>query len=260
MKQSLLLCICSCILLVLFSGCPATTPTKQEAPAAPAARKPEMTLQLATLNLASVAKRIERKDIVRFIKIIKQEQIEVLTVQNITRYPGLAARTDFVDEFSKQTEWRSAFGEMSNLNGRQSGNAVFSFYPFLSHHTQPFEGVKSALFESALCATVDAGTRPVMMVSASLPPKASVEDQKKCLSLIASLNNSETKQCMIVNGNLPHDSMMRAAAGFEEVSITGQPSAVRMWYTSLPSVKVINAHLVETDLGPLMIVQAEFYH
>jgi hypothetical protein len=258
MKQTSLLFILSCVLLVLFYGCPSVTPPKTETSPA-VSLKPEMTLQVATLNLASVNKRIERKDIARFAKLLKQEQVEVLTVQNITRYPGLTTRTDFVTELSKQTDWRNVFGEMANANGKQTGNAVFSFYPILSHRVQLFDGVKSALFESAVWATIDAGTRSVMMVSAALPQKASIEDQKKCISILSTLNSSDTKQFMILGGNLPPDKAVRTAAGFQEAALTEQPATTRLWYSNDERVKMLNTHTVETDLGTIIVAQAAFY-
>lgn len=258
MKSLSLLFLISCIIIVLFSGCPSTTTPKPEIQPA-ALLKPELSLQVATLNLASINKRIERKDIVRLVKILKKEQIEVLAVQNITRYPGLTTRIDFVAELSKQTEWGNVFGEMTNANGKQTGNAVFSFYPILSHHTQSFDGIKSALFESAVWAMIDAGTRSVMTVSAALPHKASMEDQKKCVAVLSSFNGGDEKQFMILGGNLPQEESVRTAAGFEEEVLANQPAELRLWHSRHPQVKILNAHCVETDLGTIVTAQATFY-
>jgi endonuclease/exonuclease/phosphatase family metal-dependent hydrolase len=259
MKSISLLFILSFFLLVLFYGCPSITPPKVEIPQA-VPSKPEMTLQVATLNLAPNNKRIERKDIIRLAKLLKKEQVEILVVQNITRYPDLTTRTDFVTELSKQTDWRNVFGEMSNANGRQTGNAVFSFYPILSHRMQQFDGVKSALFESAVWATVDAGTRSVMMVSAVLPQKAQLEDQKKCVAILSSLNNGDPKQFMILGGNLPQEEAVCRAAGFQEETLSNQPTATRLWYSDHPQLKMLNTHIVETEFGTIIVAQAAIYH
>ncbi len=258
MKSTSLLLLFSCALLMLFYGCPSTTPPKSEIQSA-VPLKPEMSLQVATLNLASVNKRIERKDIVRLAKTLKKEQIEVLAVQHIIRYPGLTTRIDFVTELSKQTDWSNVFGEMTNVNGKQTGNAVFSFYPLLSHHTQSFDGIKSVMFESAVWAIIDAGARSVMMISATLPNKATLEDRKKCIALLSSLNGNDQKQFMILGGNLPQEESVCKAAGFQEETLADQPAEVRLWHSNHPQVKMLNTHCVETDLGTIVTAQAAFY-
>jgi hypothetical protein len=259
MKPILLRIILFWVILILFYGCPSTTPPKSETPQA-VPLKPEMTLQVATLNLATANKRFERKDIARLVKILKKEQIEIFTVQNITRYPGLTTRTDFVAELSKQTDWRNVFGEMTNANGKQTGNAVFSFYPILSHHTQSFDGVKSSLFESAVRATIDAGKYSLMMVSTALPSNAPLEDTKKCIALLSSLNGGDSNQFMVLSGNLPQEEMVRTSAGFHEEYIDDQPVDLHVWYSNHPKVKMLNAHRVETELGTIVVTQTVFYH
>ncbi|HVN47656.1 MAG TPA: hypothetical protein VMU30_02425 [Bacteroidota bacterium] len=259
MKSTSLLVVFSFALLLLFYGCSSTTPPKAEIQSPSAPSKPEMSLQVATLNLASLNKRIEHKDIVRLAKILKKEHIEVLAVQNITRYPGLTTRTDFVTELSKQTDWSNVFGEMANANGKQTGNAVFSFYPILSHHTQSFDGVASALFESAVWAMIDAGARSVMMISAALPMKASFEDQKKCIAMLSALNGDDKKQLMILCGNLPQEESVCTSAGFEEEALADRPAKVRLWHSQHPQVKMFNTRCLETDLGTIITTQATFY-
>jgi len=142
-------------LAILFL-CSCTTPRKAEKEAV--TNKPEITIQIASINLANLKKRIERKNIIELVKILQSEQVDILAVQGISRYPGIASRVDFVNELSAKTEWRNIFGEMLNISGRQTGNAIFSAYPVLSHQNISWARVKSAYFDAALQATVDASS------------------------------------------------------------------------------------------------------
>jgi len=158
--------------VLVFWDCPLIQPKSEKA----FARKPEIILQIASLNLGNFNKRIEKKYIVELAKVLKREQVDVLTVQGITRYPGVPTRVDFINELSVQTDWRNAFGEMMNISGRQTGNAVFSSYPILSQHNQTFDHLKTASFEAALHASIDAGVHSLTVVSVQMPPKATAEE------------------------------------------------------------------------------------
>jgi endonuclease/exonuclease/phosphatase family metal-dependent hydrolase len=237
----------------IFYGCPSMSPkTEKET-----ARKMDMTVFVASLNLNNFSKRIEKKHILELVKILKRDQIEILAVQGISRYPGVATRIDFVDEVSAKTEWRSAFGEMMNISGRQTGNGVFSSYPILSQYNQSFDQIRSAQYEAALEATIDAGVCPLKVTSVHMPLKISTEEQLQCVKLIAPMIPEENIQARIITGNLPPWDTFRSVHSYAEVSQSeSAKSAVpRVWYSTNTSIQFLASYVVEAELGKLIIVK-----
>lgn len=235
-----------------------STPPKAEKAVA---AKPENSLQIASLNLANFNKRIERKNIVEFVKTLKLEEVELLGVQGISRYPGVSTRVDFVNELTSQTDWRNVFGEMENISGRQTGNAIFSSYPILSHYNQTFEKVKSANFEAALEATIDAGVTSLFVISTQLPSKAPLGDQKRCMEIIASLSPADSNPYTIITGNLPVIGTVQKDSSFIEISNPEQAkkSAPALWYSENASFKLLSSRIVETELGTIVIAQISLF-
>jgi len=252
-KQSSIKILIILLSIFMFWGCP-TTPPKAEKESV---LKPEITLKVASLNLANLNKRIERKNIVELARILKREQVEVFTAQGISRYPGVTTRVDFVNEFTGQTEWRNVFGEMLNVSGRQTGNAIFSSYPIISHYNQTYDDIKSADFEAALQATIDAGVRSIVVVSAQLPSKATANEQAQCIKLIAALNPDEVNPLTIVAGNLPSSETIRAASSFAEVPLQGSTKSTspKVWYSASKGLQLLTSRTVDTELGTLVIAQ-----
>lgn len=245
------------IALLVLAGCSAPQTQKVDT-GAEAAMKPELTLQVASLNLSSLNKRIEKKDIERLSKMLKKEQIEVLSVQGITRYPGVETRVDFVNELIAKSDMRHAFGEMMNSSGRQTGNGIFSSYPLRNNHNQPFEGVKSASFEAALQSSVDGGVKDIVIVSTLLPTNASETDQSTCLRMIS--KNTVTKEPLIVTGNLPLSERVRSIGRYEDVSDAADESKTKnltthIWYASDGMLKLIGTRTLETDFGTMLIAR-----
>jgi hypothetical protein len=239
--------------ILCLSSC--ATPPKTEKEMVP--QKPEITIQIASINLANFNKRLERSSIVEFVKTLKSEQVEILAVQGISRYPGVSSRVDFVNELSSKTDWRNAFGEMQNISGRQTGNAIFSVYPLLSHHNLSWDAVRSTSFEAALQATVDAGARSLIVVSTQLPPKPTANEQAECVKLIAAMNPDTAHQLIIVAGNMPTDEIIRTTNSFAEVP---PPESVkstnsRIWYSARTSLQLLTTRSVETVFGTLVIAQ-----
>jgi hypothetical protein len=222
-----------------------------------ALNKPESTIRIASINLANYNKRIGRNEITELVKILKSEQIEVLAVQGISRYPGVSTRIDLVNELSARTDWRSVFGEMLNISGKQTGNAIFSVYPIISHENFSWDKVKPSSFEAALQATVDAGTRPITIVSTEMPAKATSSEQAQCLKLITTMNSDASNRITIVAGNMPTDDNVRSAYSFVEVpqSKSDQGAISRIWYSANASLQLISYRPVETELGVLLISQ-----
>jgi hypothetical protein len=239
--------------VLVYWGCPSVSlKDKKEI-----ARKPEIILRIASLNLGFFNKRIEQKYIVELAKVLNREQVEVLAVQGISRYPGVATRIDFVDELSAKTDWQNAFGEMMNVSGCQTGNAVFSSYPILSQHNQTFDHLKTASFEAGLQATIDAGIRSLVVVSVQLPAKATMEEKAQCMQLVAASNSDESNLTTVITGNLSSLEAVHTINSFTEVPQS--ESAIRttpsIWYSANVSFHLLASHIVETELGKLIIAQ-----
>lgn len=239
--------------VLVFFGCPSISLKDQKE----IARKPEIMLQIASLNLGDFNKRIEQKYIVELAKVLKREQVEVFAVQGISRYPGVATRVDFVNELSAQTDWRNVFGEMMNISGRQTGNAVFSSYPILSQHNQTFDHLKTASFEAALQATIDAGVRSLVVVSVQMPSKATAEEEAQCMRLIATSNPDSSNQTTVIAGNLSSSEAVRTSNSFTEVpqSESSRGTTSSVWYSANASFQLLASHTVDTELGKLIIAQ-----
>ena len=238
------------VAVLLFAGC--STPPRTESTLPP---KPELTIQVAALNYSAVNRRIEKKDVAQFAKVLRREQVDVLAVRGLVRYPGLATRVDLLTELAAQADLRTAFGEMMNNSGRQTGNAVFSLYPIQSSHSQPFEGVKVATVESALRATIDAGVHSISIVSAEIPEKANAEEQAQCAHVIESL---DLLSPVIAAGNLPP---VTPAGMLDAAPLLGSdhlPPGTGLWYTR-GVLKPVSVRIVHTDLGPLLIGRFEVY-
>jgi hypothetical protein len=243
------------LLLAILCLCSCTTPPKAEKETLP--KKPEATILVASINLANLNKRIGRNDIIELVKILKSEQIEILAVQGISRYPSVATRVDFVNELSAKIDWRNVFGEMLNISGRQTGNAIFSVYPILSHQNVSWDSVEPTSFDAALQATVDAGTRQLMIVSTQLPPRATAKELAQCSKIIAAMNPDTANQLTIVAGNMPTEEIIRTANSFAEVPPpeSAKSTISRIWFSAGTSLQLLTSRSVETELGTLMIAQ-----
>jgi hypothetical protein len=235
--------------------CSCTTPPKAEKE--PASKRPEITIQVASINLANFNKRMERNNIIELAKILKNEQVEILAVQGISRYPGVASRVDFVNELSTKTDWSNVFGEMLNISGKQTGNAIFSVYPILSHQNISWDKVITKSFDAALQTTIDAGARPLTFISTQLPPQATAYEQAQCSKLLAAMNSDMKDQLAIVAGNLPTDEIMYSANSFTAVPPpeSAKSTISRIWYSANTSIQLLASRSVETDLGTLVIAQ-----
>jgi hypothetical protein len=246
------------LLTALFLyGCASTSKVEKSS----TARKPRITIQVASLDVANLNKRIEQRYVVELTKILKHEQVEVFTVQGLSRYPGIASRTDLVNELSLQTDWRNAFGETLNISGRQTGNAIFSAYPIISQRTVSFEKIIPKSFETALQAVVDAGVHPLAVFSAQLPAQATPEEQLKCLNLLSELNSGNTSPSIILAGNLPASEKVRRASFFTEVPSPqlAKSSIPKIWYSTNPFFQLLNSRTIETELGTIVIAQFGLY-
>lgn len=235
----------------VLAGC-SSQPAQKESQG-PAA---ELSIQVASMNLASWNKRIEKRDVKKIVDILKREKIEIISIQAITRYPGVTSRVDFVDELAKQGEFNSAFGEMVNNSGRQTVNAILSSYPIHSRVNWPFENIKSVKFEAALQAMIDGGARPVYVVSAQIPPQAPPADQKACIAQITSLHSGEKNGAVIITGNLPKiEGILNGSPYRAVVSANSIETTTGMWMVSNDALRVSSVRTIETDFGPMIVAQ-----
>ncbi len=259
MTKTFITAISLITLALLFAGCPATKETaKEEAPPPPPTleKKPvaaDLTLTVASINLSSVAKRIEKKDIENLAAILKKEKADIVTVQGISRYPGLSTRIDVVDEIAKAMEMRSAFGESMTLSGRQTGNAVFSAYPIRSNDNLHYQGISSVNSESALQVVIDGGSRDIVVVSTLLPEQASANDISKCVSSLTSIPRAYDGNPVIITGNTPPPKS--EVFKTEQVSRNGTH---RIWYTA-EGLKPASTTSTESELGTIMLTQFGVY-
>ena len=232
---------------MLLGGC-ATTTTTREDKAEPVL---ELTIRVATLDLSTLNRRLTKSDVADLWATMKREKVEVLTVQNITRYPGLATRVDLVDEFMTQSGWRSVFGELVDNSGRLNGNAVFAAYPIRSHSTVPFNTVKGAVFEGALQTVIDGGVREILVVSATYPEKGGKNVKNECRTLIAKARGNQNAP-MILSGSNPEPR-----DGWEEVSPAGKP--VGLQYDGVGGMKLLTSGSISAKLGKLSVATFGLY-
>lgn len=230
-------------------GCVTTPKTTQTETAPP---KPELQLTVGSLNLTNLNKRIERTDIQRLWRILKAEKVEVLAIQNLSRYPGVATRVDLIQELARLADWRQAFGETADFSGRQVGNAVLSAYPIRSNANESFKGIRSAVNEGSLHAVIDGGVRDLLVVSAQIPPKASAADQAACVKILRS-SLGEARIPAIVGGNLPDN-----AEGFTAVEGAASPMT-RVVFDGSGTLRPSSTRTVETPLGPVVVVVFDLY-
>jgi hypothetical protein len=235
--------------LVACSVPPNATKMESTTPPQP---KLATSVKIACIDLAKYGKRIEKKDIERFAAVLKREQVEILAVQGITRYPNVKTRIDFVSELAAQTDMRHAFGESTDIMGHQLGNAVFSVYPIRSNFKKEYN-VPSAFSEYALRVAVDAGMRDVTIVSTWLPSNATADDLSQCVRTITELRQVADIP-FIVSGNLPGLKQARNTDAFTDIQSTlpdgsAKQLTSRMWYVQRGLFKLIQARAVKTEFG-----------
>lgn len=248
--------------LLFLAGCSAPpTVTKSDAPPPPQP-KLALSIKVACVDLSGHGKRIEKKDIELFSAVLKKEQIEILAVQGITRYPNVKTRVDFVSELAAQMDMRHAFGESIDISGRQLGNAVFSIYPIRSNQKKEYD-VPSAFTETALVVAIDAGVRDVGIVSTRLPSRATSEEQATCIRTIAEMQKNPDVP-FVVTGNLPTYRKSRDFEKFTDLQISLPDGSAkllssRLWYVQGDLFKAVNARTVKTDLGTLTVAEFGLY-
>ncbi|TAK56912.1 MAG: hypothetical protein EPO24_10505 [Bacteroidetes bacterium] len=253
-----------------LTGCPPKETAKEEpkveTPPQPTEFKktgsPDMYFRAASLDLKSFPRKIEMKDIERFAARMKKEKIDILAVQTIVRYPDLKERIDVFEELGRKTEMYKIFGETIALSGRQIGNAVFSSYPIRSNDNVPYKNLKSTNLESAMVALVDAGTRPLLVVSTRIPDNASEREVLSCLKTIALQKKNFKDTPIAIFGNIIKPKKLQELEGVDEPLeyniLTWEKSKetkkIPLWFSSV-ELQPINSTIIETDLGLTLITE-----
>jgi len=249
-------------LAFLLGGCPPAKEAAKVEPPKPAEKKPaapELELNVASINISKFGKRIEADDIRRFAAEIRQENIDILAMEGVSRYPGVETRVDIVDELAREAEMHNAFGETIALSGKQSGNAIFSVFPVTSSQNTPYDRITSTNFEAAMQAVIDCGAREVVVVSTLLPERASANDLNICADRLSSLAVLYTGRSMIVAGNLPRSDAVRRSANFDAGKIMREDPSQQFWFSADGSLKLRSQRVVRTALGMLSIAQFDVY-
>lgn len=250
--------------IVLLAGCSGPSQTVRESTGV-ASPQPKLatTVRVATIDFFNLKRRLEKKDIERFAEAVKKEQVEVLAVQGIARYPNVKTRIDFVEEFPARADMRRAFGETIDMSGQQRVNAVFSIYPIQWSNKKEFD-VPSAFYESALQVSIDAGVKDVIIVSTRLPEKVTSKDLGTCVQVLADLQTKIDKP-FIVTGNLPLLNKVKAPVSFTDIQSAlppdvGKTVTSRLWYAQSDLFQPISVRTVRTDLGVMTVVEFGLYN
>ena len=243
----------------LLTGCPTTKEIEKPAPTSPPVTEkkppaPEITFRYGTIDIGNHRGKIEKGVIDSLAATIRQEKIDVVSIQGIVRYPGLTTRVDFVDAFATAGEMRSAFGETIYLNGRQGGNAVYSTFPIKSNVNTHYVETQGNGFEAALRAVVDCGTRDVIFVSTRLPDNPGMGEETEAMSTFTAIGSTYLSQPIIISGNLPHVIIMQPPAAFTDVQVKNA-GTTKIWYSKDGSLKVLQTKTEPTSLGKLVIVE-----
>ena len=250
-------------LVALLASCSGPSQATKDDGSVPASRPAlASSIRIASIDLFSLKRRIEKKDIDRFAEVVKREQIEILAVQGITRYPNVKTRVDFVDEFSARADMRRAFGESIDMSGQQRVNAVFSIYPIQWSNKKEFD-VPSAFYETALQVSIDAGVRDVMIVSSRVPEKAAGKDLSACIETILGLR-SKGDMPFIATGNLPVVRTIKGAEMLSDVRSAlpaeGANLAIsQVWHSEGDLFKLLAARTVKTELGTMTVSEFGLY-
>src|ERR1041385_223061 len=264
MKHILLLCSFFTLAFILFSCSSTKESTKEEPPSPPLPlvkrpTVPDINIRMASIDLSTVSRKIEKTDIEQMAKILKENKIDIFAVQGVTRYPELKSRIDIVDEIAASTEMRKAFGENINISGRQTGNAVFSTYPIRSNDNTRYDHIRSANFESALQAVIDCGAKDVVVVSTHLPEKASIEDQSACINTLSSFRTMYTSQPIVLIGNLPKSEVLQNLSGYENSSRSKNLEGPNFWFSGERWITLLHQNVETTPLGQLAIAEFGIY-
>ncbi|MCX7983784.1 MAG: hypothetical protein N3A63_02645 [Bacteroidetes bacterium] len=234
-----------------FLGC---APLPEQRPTTTSIPKLEYVVRVASLNLKNFTKRFDQKDIHTLASLLKSDSIDIVTIQNITRYPDLPARVDFIKEFSKVFDAQVIFGEMLNSSGKQLGNAIFSIYPILSHANISFDKIDRTSFDAALLTLLDIGITHITVISAQFPENIRQQQLMDCVHLV--YDSTRYTHPYIITGNMflqEHSLSPLAEIQHQYKKITGT-----LWYNRNAFTMKKPPRLITTPLGYILITELQY--
>lgn len=250
---------CAILILLILAGCdPSEESTKPEKTAPITIAKepiPPIIINLATINLSKFNTLYHKNDLINLAEIVKREDIQILTVQSITRYPDIPKRLDIIDEMKSLTDMYAKFGETENNSGRLSGNAAFSIYPIKNSGNMEYKSYNN--ISTALGVTIDAGVGNIFMVSTSVPLHLSSES----LSELISFREKHSYAPCLVTGNFGEsmsdnfensriNNYDKTKIEFVTTSLSKLKSHSRhLFYFKTDTIKLLDKKMVDTPFG-----------
>jgi hypothetical protein len=254
---------CAILILLTLAGCkPSEEPAKPEKidpiimPKEPI---PAIIINLATINLSKLNTLYHKNDLIKLGEIIKLEDIQILTVQSVTRYPELPKRLDIIEEIKNLTDMNAKFGETENNSGRQSGNAVFSIYPIKNPDNMEYKSYNN--LSTALGVTIDAGIGNIFVVSTSVPLHLTTES----LSELISFREKHLCSTGIITGNfgesLSNNFKNSGTINYDKTKIEFVTTSLikrkgyyrYLFYFRDDSIKILDKKIVDTPIGLVFV-------
>ncbi len=221
-----------------------------------------MYFRAASLDLKDFPRKIEKRDIERFAAAIKKQNVDILTVQNIVNYPTIKDRINIDEEIRKKTGTYNVFGEAGGGSGRVIGNAVYSTYPIRSNDNLPYKKLKSIGLEAAQFAYIDAGTRPVYIVSTRVPEKVTDAEVMSCMKELITQKRNYQETPIAIFGNILKPANMQIVEDLQEpleynvvtYEQGGVSRKIPFWFSS-GDLQVMSSNVISTDLGLTLVVE-----
>lgn len=236
--------ISTIIFVFLLWGC---KPAKEiienrvESPSLPKTPEPAITINIASLDLSAHPTKIVKQSVQNLAEALRVEDVHIVTVQSVTRYPDLKNRVDFIIELQKATEMDFKFGETQNFSGRQTGNAIFSIYPFQVSENFEFKQFKS--LSTSLNATIDVGVTHLLVSSLAIPEKLSNIEQKYFVSVLNKIHSRFNSPPFIITGNINSKVLYNADYKIDRC----------VAYRHSETLTLLETHTIGTEFGKIII-------
>ena len=253
--------ICLTLFFFLMSCGTAEKAAKKEAAKgnpAPAVRKPrspDIVIRFGSIALSTLNRKLDMSDIRQLSTVLRKDTVDILAMQNITRYPDLPDREDIVSDLQRATGMYAVFGETVSLNGRQNGNATFSYYPIQSRQNTPYQNLHSLNFESAFQTIIDCGAQTVVVVSTLLPDKTTLDEQSSIVTALENFSTFYVDHPIIIGGNLPRADFVRSMTRYNDVHALPPGDASRIWYSKTDDLLPLHIKTERISLGVISIAE-----
>ncbi|MDI6802837.1 MAG: hypothetical protein QME58_03195 [Bacteroidota bacterium] len=238
---------CAILVLLTLAGC---KPVKEvvedrvELPPPLKTLEPAITINIASIDLSDYPTKTAKKSVQNLATALKAAEVQIVTLQSVTRYPELKNRVDFIFELQKATEMFFKFGEIQNYSGRQTGNAIFSIYPFRASENSEFNNFKS--LSTSLNATIDVGVANLLVSSLAIPEKLSSNEQKYFVSELNKIHSNFNLPPFIITGNI--NSINLKLLNDADYNIDGFVA-----HRQTETLTLLETHSIETEFGKIMI-------